>query len=343
MGKTLIKVKNQQGMVSFIVTLVLMLVITLIVIGFSQISRREQRQALDRQLSTQAFYAAESGVNDAIKAIHNNYVGDGSGNKTSCGADATGTFSGANYGVIDSGQNIGYTCLLINQGSVNNLSYSPIHAGKAISADMKFVNPGAGPGPANAQDIYFKWSVPAKSTQYPNFPASAAWTVLRVTVTDLTGANPYTRDNLNNNSFTTYLYPGGSSAATVTFNGQGSPAGLKAQGQIINADCSAGTSCTAGIKFAPALNHVFVRVTAIYADTNLTITADNPPGTPLNIIGAQAIVDVTGKAQDVLRRIQVRVPGSAPADLPSDFTVQSVSGICKQLLTNSTSSSDSCP
>ena len=46
-----------------------MIVMSLIVLGFAQISRRNQRESLDRQLSTQAFYAAESGVNDARELI----------------------------------------------------------------------------------------------------------------------------------------------------------------------------------------------------------------------------------------------------------------------------------
>jgi Tfp pilus assembly protein PilX len=60
---------SQTGMVSIMVTMLLMLVITLIVLGFAQVSRREQIQTLDRQLSAQAFFAAESGVNDAISVI----------------------------------------------------------------------------------------------------------------------------------------------------------------------------------------------------------------------------------------------------------------------------------
>ena len=52
-----------------LLTMILMIVVGLIVLGFAQISRRNQRQALDRQLSTQAFYAAETGVNDAANLI----------------------------------------------------------------------------------------------------------------------------------------------------------------------------------------------------------------------------------------------------------------------------------
>jgi Tfp pilus assembly protein PilX len=57
---------NQSGFVSIVVCLIIMVILTLVTIGFSKLMGRAQRQALDRQLSTQAFYAAESGVNDAL-------------------------------------------------------------------------------------------------------------------------------------------------------------------------------------------------------------------------------------------------------------------------------------
>ena len=45
---------KQRGMASIIITMITMVIITLIVLGFATLSRREQRQSLDRQLSTQA-------------------------------------------------------------------------------------------------------------------------------------------------------------------------------------------------------------------------------------------------------------------------------------------------
>src|SRR5262245_28445627 len=53
---------NQSGMAAIIVTLIIMIVLSLITLGFARIVNREQRQVADRQLNTQAFYAAESGV-----------------------------------------------------------------------------------------------------------------------------------------------------------------------------------------------------------------------------------------------------------------------------------------
>ena len=59
---------DQRGMVSFLVTFIMLLVISLIVVGFTRVASQNRREALDRQLSTQAFYAAESGVNAFLNA-----------------------------------------------------------------------------------------------------------------------------------------------------------------------------------------------------------------------------------------------------------------------------------
>ena len=52
--------------------------------------------------------------------------------------------------------------------------------------------------------------------------------------------------------------------------------------------------------------------------------------TQLHIAKAQILVDSTGKAQDVLKRIQVRIPAHNTFAMPDDGT-EAMSSICKQL------------
>ena len=66
--------KNQDGIVSLIVSITIMIIISLVVISFARLMRTEQEQALDRQLSSQAFYAAETAVNDVACAAVANVV-----------------------------------------------------------------------------------------------------------------------------------------------------------------------------------------------------------------------------------------------------------------------------
>src|SRR5690349_5561347 len=86
---------RQSGMASIVITMVTMVVISLIVIGFATISRREQRQSLDQLLSSQAFYAAESGIEDATAIIKSTLAsGSTPTNKSDC---TTNDPSGTNY------------------------------------------------------------------------------------------------------------------------------------------------------------------------------------------------------------------------------------------------------
>src|SRR5690349_2098676 len=63
------EVSGQQGFVSIFAVLIIMSVLTLIAIGFSMVSRQAEKNTLDDQLNTQAFYAAESGINDVSRIV----------------------------------------------------------------------------------------------------------------------------------------------------------------------------------------------------------------------------------------------------------------------------------
>lgn len=126
---------DQRGMVSITVTVVLMLVISLTVIGFGQVVRREQRQALDRQLSNQAFYAAESGINDVKKYIKDHYGSIVPPDKTRCD-NSEGTYNLPM--TVDAATNTGYTCVLVG-GTPKVLQYqlATTSPGKAFPIDAR--------------------------------------------------------------------------------------------------------------------------------------------------------------------------------------------------------------
>lgn len=354
------EIQNQGGMVSIIVTMIIMIVLSLIVLGFAQIARREQRQALDRQLSNQAFYAAESGINDARKALamtggYPGYTGDtndtGTGNKTHCGPD-TDASSPLTSNNVDSANGVEYTCLLIDQ-SPKTLEYT-IEAGKSVYANMSFMNDGG--NPTNANLIKISWEgnketlsavdTSAGSWNTNPLPTYNNWkdgsnvklnSLLRVTLTDLqTG---YSRDALNTNSYTAFFYP----STKGIISGASFPAAVydtSTQGSIINGICvdssSGGKKCATVIQVVPSTANMFLRLNPIYTSTKVEIVALNGTvehindATPLNIKGAQVVIDSTGKANDVLRRVQVHVPVKPFGG--QQYAVWAVHGICKQLL-----------
>jgi Tfp pilus assembly protein PilX len=318
------KHRNQQGIVSITVTVVLMIVISLIVLTFAKIIRREQRQALDRQLSTQAFYAAESGVNNVASAIKNNYTGS----KVRC--DTLAGNATIDNPTVNAAANVSVSCITINQ-SPDNLYYSSVDQTSTVIPLQ------SGDG-SNLSAVTLKWQ--AKSTnsnvmagcEYPNFPANNAWNcplgLMRVDIVPTAGT--FTRTSLNTNMFSAFLYPSSSGLSTFDYS---TASGLAGQGGIIQTQCS-GTPITCSMAITGLGSSMYtMRVRSLYVSSTLTVTATsvNSGSNNVALANAQAIVDSTGKASDVLRRIQVRVPLSGVGGVP-DYGLQTNKDICKRYM-----------
>src|SRR5580658_8830161 len=63
---------DEKGFASIVIALILIIVLALLTVAFAQLARREQADALDKQLAVQANYAAETGINDAYTYIEDN-------------------------------------------------------------------------------------------------------------------------------------------------------------------------------------------------------------------------------------------------------------------------------
>jgi len=78
-------------------------------------------------------------------------------------------------------------------------------------------------------------------------------------------------------------------------------------------------------------NSYYLRIRALYRNVALQVEGANAGGSQLELKGAQAVIDSTGRAQDVLRRIQVNVPlGATSQNQLSDYAIQSTDAICKR-------------
>jgi len=322
--------QSQAGMASFLIVMIMMVVITLIVLGFSQVTRRNVRQALDRQLSSQALYAAESGTNVTTSAIStyvktNGYVNLPS--KTTCPTNYDPTnSSGTGSAIADLGNGVRYTCVLVNPNP-STLKYNPTQDGSTIV-----------PIQANGslKSLTFTWNVQSggsdtscSGSNAQVFPQAAAWDcdfgILRV---DLV-ANPQGFiGDLASATKTVFLSPLGTHTGTV---------GLTAFPSAEHAFVGSASGCTGGICSAtvtfPANYASYgARITSMYRDAqNTTISGTLASGSPATFSGAQAVVDTTGQAQDQLRRIQVRVQLSSTADadtIPAS-AVSSSTDLCK--------------
>ena len=324
---------NQSGMAAILITMITMVVISLIVLGFAIISRREQTNTLDQQLSTQAFYAAESGVEDAQNVIQAALqAGKSVPGKDDCDtntADFTGIPKQYPVGagtVIDSAHNVSYSCLLVDP-TPSSLSYT------GVGTDNVVV-------PLNAPDtidkIVITWKPSTAPTGSPSacpsstsnsFSQQAKWAceyaLLRMDLVPTAGS--LSRGWLASSTLAAFFEPTNQAAS-----GQISYSGNTGDPNIVAGNCNLGsyTQCTATITGLPGVKNIALRLASMYRSSDLTVAAYHG-STALSISGSQATIDVTGKANDVLRRIQVRIPIGVTSKSPS-FAIQSNGALCKR-------------
>jgi Tfp pilus assembly protein PilX len=325
--------QHEAGMVSILVTMILLIVISLIVLGFAQISRRNQRQTLDRQLSSQAFYAAETGVND-VRNLINQALASGATipAKTDCtnGSGPAASFYSAGLNPTLSGvDNVSYSCVMVDP-SPTSLAYSDIGTTGTVA-------PMTSADGNNFSSITLTWqSKTGSATPTVGCPSSAtgvfsptpSWTcgygVLRLDLVPVPAAG-MTTASLQNSTFTTFMVPVTAGTSTVSY------ASSTAGNNLIATHCT-NTQCSMTINGLSGTRY-YMRLLSQYKDVSLQISAKDSVGTAIKIQGSQAVIDATGKAQDILRRIQVRLPLTASStNLMSDYAVETTDAICKRFV-----------
>jgi len=341
---------NEAGFAALIISIILVIVISLVTVGFAQLMRREQRAALDRQLSNAAYYAAESGINDGAQAVRAGYIKA----KTKCDtSDVDHTMSGHEYlenQSLDTGTNTKYTCLLINPNP-STLEYSSVPTNGVTTAVVTGVNPAGNDTPIDT--LVFSWQdasngqvfTPAGSYNAAGnswLPPAANWTngggitgILRASITPVSGS--FDRSSLENSTYTGFLYPEPGPIRSINaVAASASPyAGHTgtSSGEVINGKCNTGNLpryCSAAVDLSGLGQSTFLlHLSSFYNDTRVTITPFNG-GSAIAMKGAQILIDSTGKAQDVLKRIQVRLPARNSFDYP-EFDIATVNNVCKQL------------
>lgn len=293
---------RESGIVSLIVTLIMMIVITLIVLGFAEISRNEQRSSLDDQLSAQAYYAAESGINDARAIIDGNVAASQPVQaKTSCGDMNGYNFNGSGESVVDSPHSVSYTCVLVNPNPTT-LSYDdvgqgsiviPVDTASAVNTLSLQWQPSSSPG--TVLNCYNN-----VASNLDSLPITGQWKcnypVLRVDIYDAN--SPIARGNWGSYTATMFFVPFQASSVGAGANNST----MASRGSMVPASCSS-SLCTANIVGLLG-THYYLHVNALYTNSKeLDVSTSGNQA----FIGAQATIDSTGKAQDVLRRVLVAV------------------------------------
>lgn len=307
-------------------------IVTLIVVGFATLMRREQRQALDQQLSTQAFYAAESGVSIGRKHVDGTL---GFADTPTSIDNCTG-FPAAMRQISD---NVSVSCLLVNM--------TPGKLVKTLDPSSSWTSRIETNEPI--RKIRISWSTP-NSTEFADSTMANSNLLLPLNGTQSTPGwgnrtsvirtmilpGTTDRNQLISNSYHAFLYPNAAQASTPVDDIAYSASDAQLKGVFGKGNCNvdrtpSGEYCTVEITGLNA-NVYYLNLRAIYQDANVVVRAYNSSNQELPISGAQAEIDATGKAADVLRRIRVNV---SLDNLPvgPTYAVEAFESICKRFAT----------
>jgi hypothetical protein len=335
---------NQDGLVSMIVAMLIMLLLTLIVIAMSSNARREQQQELDRQLSSDAFYAAESGINDTLDYIHANSAESPVKNDCNLLGPPI-TTNKIDIDKLPGEQIVEYSCVMYDENP-GSLEYTEI---KADNSELIPIESTTG-----VSSLTISWEAAAggsiagcsanpPNTFVPNadWPADCGATMLRA---ELINIQNLSRDALSNNSSLLYIVPRNSAVGGSIFyvgTGKGTQ-----EGNIVSAACEDSPVPTTDIpapkkcKFTindialKADQKLYLRLRSIYdiggKGSIVSIYGTDLAGAKVRFRNAQIMVDSTGKANDVLKRLQVRVSAVPKYDM-DDFAIHTAGNLCKLL------------
>lgn len=329
---------NQDGLVSIMVASVLMVIMALLTLGFARVVQNEQRQALDNQLSRQAYYAAESGINIAQSSPGF----PGSVAKTDCDVSGYGDGTGK---VNQNEDDVVFSCIQIDPTPP-----SLVFDNDSITPNTTKVVPiRTDEYPAT---ITFEWRSSDDSLGGDNCTAvsnldfetnAANWGKIPPVRFELIGIpnTSFGREDLIANQFSLLLYPcdtnGNSSIDYISGTGAGNV------GEIYPVTCTNSGDYNCQLTITAVIGNMrefYARFNSLYDDINVRITATTIAGGDAKFANAQAVVDSTGRANDVFRRLQARVPLYDTYVLPSGL--QSLDDICKLYTVTPSGVTDGC-
>jgi len=335
--------RSQDGLASIVVVSVLIVLVTLISLGFARLMSRATHNALNNQLSTAANYAAQSGINDAISYLKANP----SANATKC-SDLSGQQAFANSNLSGDGVTQ-YSCVLINE-SPTTLQYQnlPPDQSQIVKATTS----------SSPDQFLFSWQDSDRTkTSQPSGPGTTlqditTWSannytpILRVSLYPIPASGALSGVEAASKTFFFYPTSAGGNVTKIPYT--------TTDGSLVSANCGTknlnGFNGTADYDCNVVINalssagasYYYLRLTPIYGQADAEVQA-NDTGNKVTIFSnAQAIVDVTGKSGNAVKRLEARVDISGngststgninPTDTAApEYALRQAMAICKRL------------
>ncbi len=328
--------QNNQGIISFFTVIFLTTLLIIITTAFIRLMVSEQRQATDNDLSSRAYFAAESGVDDAIALLRDNIKDNGGILNQSVLAPSLDRCGDEED--LNTDSDISYTCRFISldvtslsgrleRGEVVN--FDLVGVPDAVNARLKWHIPNEDQEGVNASRAVFNGQTwpgiganrPANEWATDNVPALMRLQTVNYPTNDLD------RDSISNNI--SFAYPNDTGLPDRT--------GIITSSKL-DAPCRslASTSSSYACQFTfldidgPG-NHPnkFLRLQALNNKTSYELQLLDGANNPV-VVPNQAVIDVTGKAGNVFRRIRVTVPLNTGGDEDiADYALLVDQRICK--------------
>ena len=343
--------RHQEGMASIVAVSVLVVLMTLISLGFARLMSRTTQNAANRQFSSAAIYAGQSAINDVSAYIKDHPTA----HSDQCSGNDTLIGSAANPGPFYNDSNLSgdngtkYSCLLLNQ-TPTDLFFQTI-----TSLKSRVVKMTTSAYPGSLEKAMISWQpsnglttgYPLSSSNLNDIPTWNSATgnickdgggnfkscipMLRLTIYPIPTGGDLT--NVVANSKTVFLYPQNGSGAASAVPSQSYTA--ITDGSILPVNC--GQLATGGGVFTGSTNFVcniiltnltsavpppgitdylVLKITPIYSQADVRLQTNDLWGTQLKFVNGQAVVDVTTASGGTTKRLQARVNigGASSAD-----------------------------
>ena len=308
---------NQSGAVAMISVVIFSIIITILVSAYARTIISQQREAINYDLSTRAYYAAESGVQDVIRELRKKdettgeRVGVAKTGQDQC-RGAAGYLGGNSSGQFDNSDSLAVTCELVDlspNGGLRGTTTDGVtqmwkidtagSAANRILITWSAASDDSYAVPQNSNGLFApvpQWGEQESGGLFKRYPP-----VLRIEFVQKNGAS------YGHSVY--FVQPSADTATSPVLQiPQGSDSNALAQ-KVQRGHCDqqpTGYVCAITFTADPALfNNLYVVMHSIYGETDYTVTPqedDKPVG--LNNI---ATVDVTARAGNVFRRVQQQV------------------------------------
>lgn len=337
---------SERGVTALFIVLFAALLLSIITVSFIAMMAREQQRSTDNELSQSAYDSALAGVEDGKRVMA--ACRDNPSGGTACSAiehrqcttiiDAGIQSGEANGEVFIQSSTAGdgreldqaYTCVVINGDTPNYLA--------ELAHDESVIIPLKGKG--TFSKVTVSWHTSDDTTPSPidglQLPQLSAWSLgrpalIRAQLMQYSGNIPSDFDGAA--AHTLYLHPQASTATTTFSVGlDGRRAGaLEPQG----VSCTSGTfplsgyACQATLQLLSGTSTGYLRLTSLYVGTHLQVELRDSSDAIVDFDDVQPMIDSTGRANDLFRRVEARIETTNPNFLYPRATVDITNNFCK--------------